>query len=217
MASYIWGIDSAQPATEDLYQCVRNQYSYPNYWGRYLTTVPGAAEGLTTTELSFLRSKGIKILPIYSKFTQALGYNQGIQIARNAIFHARKFDFPKGTVLFANIEKFFDIDEAWIRGWVNTLYPSGYRSGIYHDPTEGPFQQAYCEAIENDPKVKNQVILWSAEPEFEPTGLKDAPPFKPKTPECPANVWGWQYGRDAKDCPIDTNLINQKLFQLLVK
>lgn len=215
MARYVWGVDSAQKATDELYQCVIKNFSYPNYWGRYLTTVPDASDGLTPEEVKFLKQKGVRILPIYNNFKDATGYTQGTIVARNAIFHARRLGIPKGTPLFANVERFFNVDEEWIRGWVNILYPSGYRAGMYHDPVEGNFSTAYCKAIKNDKSIREQLILWSAEPELKPTGLKKSPKFNPKTPPCPANGWGWQYGRDATKCPIDTNLIEKKLFNLL--
>lgn len=154
-------------------------------------------------------------MPIYNDFTEAVGYTQGTIAARNTIFHARRLGIPEGTVLFANVEKFFNVDEAWIRGWVNTIYPSGYRSGAYHDPAEGDFADAYCKAVQQDSTVRKQLILWSAEPEVGVTGLKKAPKFNPVTPPCPANVWAWQYGRNAEQCPIDTNLMAKKLFDLL--
>ncbi|XWN51593.1 hypothetical protein L0P96_10335 [Anoxybacillus flavithermus] len=37
-----------------------------------------------------------------------------------------------------------------------------------------------------------------------------APTFRPNVPNCRANVWIWQYGRDADLCPIDTNVANRK-------
>jgi hypothetical protein len=215
LVRYIWGVDSAQAVTDELYQCVVNNFSFPNYWGRYLSTVAGASDGLTQEEINFLKQKGVRILPIYNNFRRAVGYDFGAIAANNAIFHARRLGMEEGKVLIANVERFFEVDEAWIRGWVNTILPSGYRSGIYHDPTEGNFSAAYCEAIKNDPAVRNQVILLSAEPQKQPTGVKNAPRFNPVTPPCKANVWAWQYARDTEQCPIDTNLISSKLFNLL--
>lgn len=215
MAKFIWGVDSAQKVTDQLYKCVVDHFSYPNYWGRYLTTVPNASDGLTINEIRFLKQKGVKILPIYNNFQTAIGYNAGQIVARNSIFHARRLGIPEGTVLFANIEKFFEVDEAWIRGWVETIYSSGYLSGAYHDPIEGNFNSSYCQAASNNKLVRDQLILWSAEPEVGTTGLRKAPKFNPETPACTANVWGWQYGRDSELCPIDTNLINKKLFNRL--
>lgn len=215
MPKYIWGVDSAQKVTPELFQCVMTNFSYPNYWGRYLTTVPNASEGLTKDEIQFMKSKGIKLMPIFNNFTESTGYREGQVAARNAIFHARRLEIPKGTPIFANVERFFAVDDAWIRAWVETLYPSGYLSGFYHDPTEGAFNDAFCEAANKDNKVKFQAILWSAEPSPGVTNNKKAPSFNPKKVKCDGAVWAWQYGRDSETCPIDTNLIDKRLFNKL--
>lgn len=215
MAKGIWGIDSAAVANESLYECVLNNYGKPRYWGRYLVTVPNAAEGLTSNEISFLQQRGIKILPIYSAFTAATGYSKGQIHARNAIFHARRLKVPKNVVLFANIERFFAVDEGWIRGWIDAMYPSGYRPGFYFDPVQGNFSNAYCVAASQNENVKRQSFLWSAEPEPGVTSDKETPAFKPTSPHCDGNVWGWQYGRNSQTCPIDTNLITEKLYRHL--
>lgn len=44
-----------------------------------------------------------------------------------------------------------------------------------------------------------------------------APTFRPNVPNCRANVWIWQYGRDADLCPIDTNVANRKVSEYYIK
>jgi len=213
--AYYWGVDSAAQVTEQLYSCVEKEFGKPTYWGRYLAPIPGKVAGLTREEVNYIRSNGIKLLPIFSNFREAVGYREGKVIAQNAIYHARRLSIPKGKVLFANLEKSYKIDEEWIRGFVDAMFISGYKAGVYHDPVRGDFSKAYCEAVAKDKKVSTQLILWSAEPENGPSRARNAPNFRPKKPPCKANAWGWQYGRDARQCPIDTNLFNSRLFDLL--
>lgn len=215
MAKYLWGVDSSTNVTQELYNCVVRHLGTPSYWGRYLTTVPNASEGLTRAEIDFIQSKEMKILPIYNNFQASIGNRQGRVAAKNAIFDARRLGVPKGTVLFANVERFFDVDSEWIRGWVEEIYSSGYRSGLYNDPTRGNFHASYCQAARENNLVKSQTILWSAEPELGGTGPENVPKFSPKMPDCPGVVWVWQYGRDIQECPVDTNLANQRLLQYL--
>lgn len=212
MPKFIWGVDSAQSVTPELFECVMKNFSFPNYWGRYLTTVPNASEGLTNEEIQFMKSKGIKLLPIYNDFRASTGYREGQVVARNAIFQARRLGLPKGTPIFANVERFFTVDDGWIRAWVETFIPSGYLSGFYHDPTEGRFNNEFCQAVQNNNQIKSQAILWSAEPDPGVTNNKKAPSFNPKKVNCDSTVWAWQYGRDTTTCPIDTNLIDNRLF-----
>ncbi|TCT19631.1 uncharacterized protein DUF1906 [Melghiribacillus thermohalophilus] len=212
---YVWGVDSAARATEDLYNCVLNNFGKPEFWGRYLTTVEGASEGLTREEVELLHNSGTKVLPIYNRFRDATGNRQGRVTARNTIFQAERLGIPKGTVLFANVERFFDVDAEWIKGYVDVFYPSGYRPGFYHDPVEGNFSSAYCQAVSENEQVAIQSILWSAEPDPGVTRRREAPAYNPQRPPCRENVWGWQYGRDAESCPIDTNLIDERLYEML--
>ncbi|WP_458414092.1 glycoside hydrolase domain-containing protein [Schinkia sp. CFF1] len=215
MPKYIWGVDSAQKVTPELYDCVISHFSYPNYWGRYLSTVPNVSEGLTAEEIQFLRAKGVKILPIYNDFSASTGYREGQVSARNAIFQARRLGLPKGTPIIANVERFFAVDDTWIRAWVETFLPSGYVSGFYFDPTEGPFNTEFCQAVQQNSQLKSQAILWSAEPSPGVSNNKKAPKFNPKKVACDSTVWAWQYGRETTTCLVDTNLIDNRLFNKL--
>lgn len=215
LARKVWGVDSANPVNQELYECVKKQFGMPKYWGRYLTEKQNISIGLTKDEIRFIRSKGIKILPIYNVFTEAIGYEQARIAARNAVFHARRLGIQKNIILIANVEHDFQIDAAWIRGWVETLISSGYRSGIYHDPIKGQFSQAYCQAVQENTEVAVQTILWSGEPEIGTTSERKAPRYNPTSPGCKANVWLWQYGRDAQSCSIDTNLADERILNYL--
>jgi hypothetical protein len=212
-----WGVDSAAAVTEDLYQCVVTNFGQPDFWGRYLNTIENVSEGLTIEEFRFIRDKGMKLMPIYNNFSEAVGTRAGVVAARNAIFKARQLGIGEGSFIFANVERFFDVDANWIIAWVETFLSSPYRPGIYADPYEGPFNAAYCQATSINDIVIEQSVILSAEPEPGVTTKRNAPRiFAPSTPDCQANVWAWQYGRDADECPIDTVLMENRLFQTLV-
>ncbi|AEI39332.1 glycoside hydrolase domain-containing protein [Paenibacillus mucilaginosus] len=212
MATYVWGVDSASPVDEKLLSCVTEQFGKPRFWGRYLTTIQGVASGLSKGEISLLHRQGIRILPIYNEFRAATGYENGKKTAQEAAQQARRLGIPRGTFLFSNVERFFAVDTLWILGWVNTIRTTGYKSGIYHDPVQGGFSAAFCEAVRRDYRVTSETALWSAEPQ-RPASGPDAPPiYAPKKPHCSANVWAWQYSRDVQGCPVDTNLMDTRLF-----
>jgi hypothetical protein len=215
MPDPIWGVDSAAPVTEQLLRCVKNAYGTPKVWGRYIKTVPGAADGLTRSEIDLIHRNGIKIMPIYSDFREAVGTRSGQTTARNAIYNSQRLGIPRGVVVFANIERWFNVDDAWIRAWVDTFYTSDYKPGIYHWPLQGGFSSAYCKAEAASERVRTQTVLWSGEPAPGVTPEQEAPEFKPASPPCRGNVWAWQYGRDSTVCPVDTNLISPQLLPLL--
>ncbi|WP_062050180.1 glycoside hydrolase domain-containing protein [Bacillus sp. JCM 19034] len=211
-----WGVDSASAVTEELLECVRTQFGQPDFWGRYLHTIENVSDGLTSDEIRLIQNNGIKLMPIYNNFTDAIGSRAGTVAARNAIFRARQLGITEGTFIFANIENFFNVDADWIIAWVEAFQTGPYRPAMYADPDEGPFNEAYCESTERSSLVLEQSVIWSAEPELEPTSKQGAPRnFQPSRPNCEANVWAWQYGRDAATCPIDTVLMESRLFQAL--
>jgi len=190
-------------------------FGYPRFWGRYLVRVPGISEGLTIREIAYILNKGVKVLPIDNFFQEAIGYRQGRAAGENAVFNARELGIPKGVPLFANLEQFFQIDEEWIQGWTEALVTSGYKSGIYNDPVTGNFNKAFCNAVKENEKIKKLTILWSAQPELEPTGPQNPPNYTPEAPDCGGNVWAWQYSRKVTQCPIDTNLAYSSLVSIL--
>ncbi len=208
-----WGVDSAAKVTQQLLTCVRNKLGNPIAWGRYLTTVPNVSDGLSPTEINFLHGEQIKIMPIYNNFKEAIGYKSGQLVARNTVYQARKLGIPKGKVLFANIEDYFHIDAEWIKAFAHTIYPTGYRSGMYANMVK--ISDAYCEAVREDNFVSEQMILWSSTPRPGTTKQSLAPVFKPTKLPCKANIWAWQYGRDAKECAVDTNLLDSRVISYL--
>ena len=48
---YVWGVDSSSRVTANLLDCVKEYYGTPTFWGRYLSTVPNVADGLTKNEI----------------------------------------------------------------------------------------------------------------------------------------------------------------------
>ena len=215
MQIYEWGVDSAENVTENLLQCVVRNLGYPVFWGRYLVRVPRVSEGLTKQEISFIQSKGVKLLLIYNAIQETKGYGQGFAAANDAVLHAQDLEIPKGVPLFANVERFFQIDAEWIHGWTEAMVLSGYRSGIYNDPVAGGFNKAFCNAVKENEMIKTLNILWSAEPELEPSGPQNPPDYMPKTPDCGGNVWAWQYSRRVTSCPVDTDLAVDELVNIL--
>lgn len=212
---YEWGVDSARHASEGLLQCILDNFGFPRYWGRYLLRVVNFSEGLTDEEIAFLRGNGIKLLPIYNGFKEALGYEQGIFAATDAVFQAQRLGIPQGVPLFADIEPFFPINAAWIEGWTEQIYLSGYKSGLYNAPLIGAFSDAFCTAVERNQAIRMLTILWSAQPEAPVSGSDNPPAYTPASPECGGTVGIWQYSRDLPECHIDTNLATSRFVEML--
>ncbi len=215
MEIYGWGVDSAEIVTENLFRCVALNFGYPVFWGRYLVRVPAVSEGLSKQEIAWIRSKGVKLLPIYNNFREAKGYGQGIAAAEDAVNYAGLLGITKGTPLFANVENFFQVDDEWIQGWTEAVLAGGYHTGLYYDPVTGDFNEAFCRAAKENERVITQNILWSAQPEVQPSGPRNPPYYRPKAPDCGGNVWAWQYSRMITQCSIDFNLAAESLIHIL--
>lgn len=212
MVKYHWGVDSTKNVTDELYETVVKNYGKPKFWGRYLTKVQGVCEGLTRNEIEFLHQNETKLLPIYNDFHSATGENEGRVAGMYACYYAKRLGIQKGTPIFVNVERLSDIDSSWIKGYVRYLDDSDFPPGFYFDPTEGNFSNAFALLNSN---ITDLAILWSTKPHHGITKEKFAPKFKPATVPCEANIRAWQYGKDSTICPIDTNIIDNRLFDML--
>ncbi|MCA1056992.1 DUF1906 domain-containing protein [Rossellomorea aquimaris] len=213
----VWGIDSASETTEDLYACVRENFGDPEVFGRYLITRDGVSRGLTAEQVDLIQSKGDYILPIYNNFSDATGFENGVNQANAAIKGANDLGVPEGVALFADIEPTYPVDSEFIRGWFETMASSKYESGIYgiFDPDRALYK-AYNQAAERNGNLLKENYIWTASPNVGITTQAEAPDFAPEAPDNSLAL-GWQYGIDAEACNIDTNLFDGDLLEVLWK
>ncbi|WP_218014461.1 glycoside hydrolase domain-containing protein [Bacillus sp. AFS037270] len=211
----VWGVDTASNVNQAFLQCIKDNYGEPSVFGRYLETKGDVSMGLTKEEVDLLHQQGIKILPIFNNFTEAVGYDKGIAEAKEAIANAQKLGIPKGVAIFADIEPTYPVDEAFIKGWVDTLANSPYKPGIYGVFTpDSKLSAAYQSAASNHKNVQDQTVLWSSNPDPGVTAKNKAPAFQPGAPKN-MNISIWQYGIDGEACNIDTNLIQSTVLNKL--
>jgi hypothetical protein len=211
----LWGVDTASPVDQAFLQCVVDNYGNPAVFGRYLETKEGVSAGLTPEEVELLHKQGIKIIPIYNHFTNATTYENGAQEAQAVIAYAQQIGIPEGKAIFADIEPTYPVDEAFIRGWVDTLLGSPYKPGIYGIFTnESALTAAYQAAFAANQNVQSQTFIWSSNPDPGVTPQANAPEFQPGAPEnVPVSIW--QYGINGETCNIDTNLIQSNILDFL--
>src|SRR5690606_2679287 len=210
-----WGVDSASLTTEELYACVVDNFGTPKVWGRYLGDKENVSFGLTSDEVDYLHSNDVKILLIYNHFSDATGYENGMEQARNAIELAEELEVPEGKAIFADIEPDYPVDKEFIKGWFDGMKDSAYKPGIYGAfAEEQELYPVYSEAAEENEELKNETIIWTAYPQEGITTEENAPEYNPGAPEG-SYLLGWQYGIDAEACNIDTNLFKGELFEYL--
>lgn len=208
----VWGVDTANRVSNSFYKCVVNHYGSPKIWGRYMDSKANTSTGLTQKEISFIHGKNGKILLIFNHFHKATGYQNGEEAAHSAISKAKKLGAPKGVAIFADVEPTYSVDASFIKGWVKTLSQSPYKAGIYGDFTKNSDLNKAYQAAQNN--LHTQPILWSNRPVRGITSAKKAPDFQPSAPK-KAKTWVWQYGVNANQCNIDTDLAKSEILKYL--
>ena len=207
-----WGMDSASATDENLYSCAKESFGDPKIWGRYLGDKDDVSIGLDNDEVEFLHEKDVKILVIYNHFEDAAGYEHGVSEAEEAISFAEDLNIPEDVSIFGDIEPNYPVDSAFLDGWYETLANSKYNSGIYGVFDEdSKLLEAYNATSEN---TKEDTVIWTADPQEGISTKDNAPDYKPQGPEN-ANIYGWQYGQDADECDIDTNLFKKEILDFL--
>ncbi|TRM11681.1 DUF1906 domain-containing protein [Lentibacillus cibarius] len=207
-----WGVDSASSSDKGLYQCTADNYGTPDVWGRYLGDKEDVSVGLDKEEVAFLHDKDMQILLIYNHFTDATGYDHGVEEAKKAIEYANNVNAPKGVAIFGDIEPSFPVDSAFMEGWYDTLADSKYKPGLYGVFNKGSAILEAYNAMEKE--AQKNTVVWTAHPQQEPTSKSNAPDYKPQGPEN-AMLYGWQYGIEADKCAIDTNLFQDDMLDYL--
>lgn len=215
--SYLWGIDSASETTEDFYACVRDNFGDPKVVARYLGTNEGVSHGLTSEQVDLIHSNEADILLIYNGFTDATGFENGVNEAKKAVELAQELGAPDGVAIFADIEPNYPVDAAFIEGWYDEVSKSAYEPAIYGIFDSGEaLTNAFNKAAENKGEIKENTYLWSASPNIGITTEEEAPEYNVDAPEG-SLAYGWQYGINDETCNIDTNLFNSNLTDVLWK
>jgi len=207
-----WGVDSASYTDEDLLQCVQDNFGQADVWGRYLGDVEGVSQGLDPDEVSRLHENDVRILVIYNHFSEATGYDNGVNEADKAIDLAKDLEIPDGVAIFGDIEPSYPVDSAFLKGWYDTLASSDYQAALYGVFNEDSHLfKAYNAANKT---IQENIIVWTAFPQKEITTKENAPDYTPQGPD-DALLYGWQYGIEAEQCNIDTNLFHEAMMDYL--
>ncbi|WP_252183659.1 glycoside hydrolase domain-containing protein [Rossellomorea vietnamensis] len=211
----VWGIDTASATNEEFNMCVRDNFGDPEVVGRYLGDKEGVSAGLTQEEAELVKSNNDEILLIHNRFSDATGFENGVQEGEEAISLARELGAPEGTAIFADIEPTYPVNSDFIRGWYDALSSSAYVPGIYGIfSSERNLAAAYNQAVSQNSNIQEDTYIWTAAPNVGITTEANAPEYQPAAPEG-AIVIGWQYGLDAQECNIDTNLFDNEYTDVL--
>lgn len=210
----MWGVDSANYTDNDLYTCVKENFGEPEVWGRYLGDKEDVSMGLDEDEVKLLHDQDIHILIIYNHFTDAEGYDRGVEEAKEAIQYAKDLEVPANVAIFGDIEPDYAVDADFIKGWYETIADSDYEPAVYGVFDEDSALKDAFEATDDD--IQKNMVVWTAYPQEDMTTKDDAPKFNGEGPN-DARLYGWQYAIEAESCNIDTNLFKEDMIDYLWK
>ena len=190
-----WGVDSSwSPITSDMLSSVTSAVGKPDFWGRYIGQT-GNAPDMTASEATLAHQNGIKILPIFSEYTQGQtsGYSTGVYFAKYAAVAANSLGIPGGTLIAIDIEHNSYVNAAFIQGWYDGMVAQNYVPAIYANPGDAYFPGAYCTAVANQPAIGTNLLLYSVEPSLSHLVRTSAYAWGPSGPGCANNTQLWQY------------------------
>jgi hypothetical protein len=205
-ASTMWGIDTTDDVQTlgDIQSTQSTLGATPQFVGRYLIW----NNDLTTSEASYIRHMGIRILLLDSP-NQDFGaagndpQQAGINDAQQAIAQAHSIGVPPGTAIFRDVEGSSTITSTYILAYYAAFQGSNFVAGFYENPYSPlhSFGSAYCGAVSQNPAI-GSTPLYSSEPENDVSGqpyspyASQAPPWAappPATPGCANSTVAWQY------------------------
>jgi len=214
----VWGIDTASIVDRQFFACVKENFGFPAFVGRYLETKEGVSYGITKEEAAFLHEQGVKILPIYNHFTDATTYEGGVAEAKQAIRLAGEAGIPEGVAIFADVEPDYPVDAEFLRGWTATMLESSYVPGLYAVLVEASDSKAlssYLRFAQEHQELASELAVWTSDVEVGITTKANAPQAYAPEAEAVTTVDVWQYGIDAEACNIDTNLMRSSFVDYL--
>ena len=206
----LWGIDSCDTA-QDVVPGTQANMGDPQFVGRYLGPSPcnPTYPELSTSEVVYLESLGVKILLIYDPGRFGSTDQQGAEgtsDAQAAIQAAEALGTPPGTAIFRDVEVSDDITATYIESWYQAFEQSGsgFVPAFYensYNTSSGYFagtSGAYCTAESADPALATSLPLWTDELETSygdglPPTSATAPAWDPFALPCANTTVAWQY------------------------
>jgi hypothetical protein len=131
------GFDRNVYPGDDALPILRKTYAFSSYW---LSPPPGEKTNTWQGKRELLRSQGFGLAVLFrgresrELKTPGQAAQKSAQDANDAIASAQKENFPKGTVIFLDIEEGGRLPatyHAYLRNWIDQLTQSGYRAGVY--------------------------------------------------------------------------------------
>lgn len=188
---------------------------YPNFWGRNIN----GPDPLTSAEISFLHSKGCKIVPVFLSSVPGETYEQGMLLAKKAALAALELRIPENTALFWEANAFASAE--FLKGYAQGLLTEGYTPGFKADTdARDSFDREFSRGAQTEPELFRRCLLWAVSPSLkEYDRVTTTHRIHPDiwSPYAPSgakrrDIALWQYGRNCH--PIEDDAGIETVFHL---
>jgi hypothetical protein len=129
--------------------------------GFYLAPAPGEVSTKWMTKYHYLKDLGWGFAPIFVgqqevriRGSHILTTEQGILDARQAVNLANKTGFPRGSVIFLDIETGGNLSSGfaeYYQAWVKEIFNNNYAAGTY---------SSFSKTVDQLHSIDNRVIFW---------------------------------------------------------
>jgi hypothetical protein len=218
------GIDAVTPMDHPyggqptLWDFLGREDTFPSFVGRYIGS-PNPNYNLTADEILLLHQRGCAILICYNGATAQTvngDYRAGLEEGKRAGLLARILGIPANNTvaIFIDVESGWPVTAGFIAGYHVGLMSCGYIPGVYGNPLDPNFNNAYSEAYTSTPAMRNHSFVWSNENEN--TGDVYPAAYTPaRTRANGANVVVWQWVENTLGGLVDRDYATLEGYSLM--
>lgn len=223
----LFGVNSNVPSNNILqnnltmFEWVKRNKLYPNFWGRNLT----GDNALTEEEITFLRTKGCKLTAICTDNSTKNTEEKGKMFAEKIVNIAKSLGIKQNNAIFLEIEENANTSKNYLRGYAKELLSKGYIPGFKANTDAAfDFDRQFCIGMKSDETIFEHCLVWAVAPSIkEYDGITTSHMVHPDEwrPFSPSAITRndisiWQYGKNCHPIYDDNN--NKTTFNIdLVK
>ena len=212
-----FGVDSAIQANDllqnniTMFEWVRKNKSYPNFWGRYIT----GDNCLDKQEIMFLRRMGCKIAPTHKNTEQKITERQGKAQALRIIAAAVELEIPENTAIFLEIGDTEKVTTAYLKGYAKALIEEKYIPAFKANTDANfDFDREFSRGLLNENEIFKECLIWAVAPNipsFERIATTHVVHPENWAPYSPSgmtrnDICVWQYGKNCHPIKDDKGI-----------
>lgn len=203
------GVDRNDYPGDANLETLRRTFSYTGYW---LNNPPGERANSWAGHRAAVESAGFGFLVLfngrlYGELKSEVNAKRLGQVdARAAVASARREGFPRGTIIFLDVEqggRMLPEQKAYIFAWVDGITAAGFRAGIYCSGMMSPDEQHVVTAEDIRASAgSRQITYWAINDACPPApgcAFPQQPPSPAQSGVSFAEVWQFAQSPQRRD------------------